>query len=232
MRLIGIVLMIASLTACQEAAPEGQALANVAGREVTLRELKQALDQPLGAEDARRAALDALVVRTALAVEAEQRGLSRDAEFHFALRDARDRLLVNALRRQLRARMEPVSEGEIARELSRFPWRYSRRFAITLSDGQESASLFTLDSASLAQKPDPALESAQVGEQVAYGGSQWTVLSRTISDVPQAQLQRQAREALIERKENGQLAKIAESYRQRGLIRYQSGWGAAGSLAK
>jgi hypothetical protein len=226
---IGTVLMIASLASCQDAAPEGQALANVAGREVTLRELKQSLDQPLGAEDARHAALDALVARTALAMEAEQRGLAQDAEFHFALRDARDRLLVDALQRQVRARMDPVSADEIKRELSHYPWRYSQRFVIDLANGEQSGSSFTLDSASLLQKPDSRLATARVGERVQYGGTQWTIVSRTPSDASQAQWQEQAREVLIERKANAQLAKIIESYRQRGLIRYQPGWGAAGT---
>lgn len=232
MRRIGTVLLIASLAACQDAAPEGQALANVAGREVTLRELKQSLDQPLGAEDARHAALDALVARTALAIEAEQRGLAQDAEFHFALRDARDRLLVDALQRQVRARLAPVSADEITRELSRYPWRYSQRFVIVLANDEQSGSSFTLDTASLLQKPDAELATARVGDKIQYSATRWTVVSRTLSDAPQAQWQEQAREVLLDRKANAQLAKILESYRQRGLIRYQPGWGAAGTGPK
>lgn len=232
MRRIGTVLMIAFLAACQEAPPQGQALANVAGREVTLRELKQSLDQPLGTEDARHAALDALVARTALAMEAEQRGLAQDAELHFALRDARDRLLVDALQQQIRAGLAPISADEINRELSRYPWRYSQRFVVVLKNGEQLGSSLTLDSASLLQKPDLALATAPVGETVQYGGMQWTIVSRTPSDAPQTQWREQAREVLIQRKADAQLAKIIESYRQRGLIRYQAGWGAAGTSPK
>jgi hypothetical protein len=232
MRQIGTVLMIASLAACQDAPPQGQALANVAGREITLRELKQSLDQPLGAEEARHAALDALVARTALAMEAERRGLDQNAEFHFALRDARDRLLVDALQQQIRAQLGTVSADEITRELSLYPWRYSQRFVLVLVNDRQNGSSFTLDSASLLQKPDPALVTDRIGEKVDYGGTQWTIVSRTPSDSPQAQWQAQARETLLQRKANAQLAKIIESYRQRGLIRYQAGWGAAGSSPK
>lgn len=228
MKRIGTVLMIALLAACQDAAPEGQALANVAGREVTLRELKQSLDQPLGNRDARHAALDALVARTALAIEAERRGLAQDAEFHFALRDARDRLLVEALRRQVRARIAPVGADEIARELSLNPWRYSQRFVIVVANNEHNGSSFILDSASLPKQPDPELANARIGEKVDYGGTQWTIVSRMPAEAGQTQWQEQAREVLMERKADAQLAKIIENYRQRGLIRYQSGWGASG----
>lgn len=232
MKRIGAVLMIGWLAACQDAPPEGQALANVAGREVTLRELKQSLDQPLAAEEARHAALDVLVARTALVKEAEERGLAQDAEFHFALRDARDRLLVDALRRQVRARLDPVTEDEITRELARYPWRYRQRFVVTLSNDQPGGSSFTLDSASLMQEPDAALATARVGEPVAYGGVQWTVVSHVPTAAPSAQLQQQARQVLADRKADAQLAQIVESYRQRGLIRYQPGWGAAATGSK
>jgi hypothetical protein len=211
---------------CEARPPEGQVIASVDGTEITLRELAQMTgDTQLGANE-RQQALDAIVARKIFTMEAEKHGLQRTGEFHFALRTARETLLMEALRRDVRAELEEPDAASIDEELANRSWRYTDRFVLTLAYPGQSEPAFAIDSADLADAPSEAVLSAEPGERLIYGGKPWRVLSRDRIGADSATLRAEAAEALKTQATDSELDAMVEDYRQSGQVRFQSGWGA------
>jgi len=214
-------------SACEAPAPEGQVIANVDGTEITRRELATMLGDNEVDEKRRDEALDAIVARRVFAMEAEKRGLQRTGDFHFALRDARETLLMEALRRDIRGGLEEPVEVAIDREIASYPWRYAARFLLTLAYPGQDEPAFAIDSATLAAAPSASLASAQPGDSLDYGGRRWRVLSREEIRSDPSALRREAAERLKTSATEDELAAMIEAYRQSGQIRFQPGWGAS-----
>lgn len=211
---------------CEAPPPEGQVVASIDGTEITRREVAQAVgDREIG-EGERQQALEALVARKIFAMEAERRALERTGDFHFALRDARETLLMEALRRDVRGQLENPDAAAIDAELASHPWRYEDRFVVTLAYLGQSEPAFAIDSANLATAPPEALERAEPGEVLEYGGNSWRVLSRDSVPSDPAGLRREAANTVKSRATERRMQDIFETYRQRGQIRFQPGWGA------
>ena len=212
-------------TGCEAPAPEGQVVANIDGTEITLRELAQTVGDAEISQQERQQALEALVARKIFAMEAERRALERTGDFHFALRDARETLLMEALRRDVRGQLENPDAAAIDAELASHPWRYKDRFVVTLAYPGQSQPAFAIDSANLAAAPPEALKKAEPGEILDYGGDRWQVLSRNPVPSDAAGLRREAANAVKSRATEREMRDLVETYRRRGQIRFQSGWG-------
>ena len=229
-RALGAMVACASLilaSACEAPAPKGQVIANVDGTEITRRELATMLGDNEADAKRREEALDAIVARRVFAMEAEKRGLQRTGDFHFALRNARETLLMEALRRDISSGMEEPDEVAIDREIASHPWRYAARFVLTLAYPGQDEPAFAIDSATLAAAPGASLASAQPGDSLDYGGRRWRVLSREETRSDPSALRREAAERLKTSATEDELAAMIEAYRQGGQIRFQPGWGAS-----
>lgn len=222
------LVMLAALTGgCGDRVPEGQVLVVLGETEVTMRELQEALKG--GALDAasQDAALEALVTRKILSEEAERRGLESSGEFHFALREARQALLVRALRSDIDQSISLDLDAAVEREVSAYPWRYANRFVATLQRENSADDLVVVDSANFDRLPPATLLRAGRGDVIALDGVRWTVVARRIVNVSPAEQRAQAVQLLRQRAIDAEIEEMLENYRQRGLIRYQKGWGAA-----
>ena len=169
-RLALACLSLAFAASCEPAAPEGQVVASVDGTEITLREISEVMGATQSGEHARQQALDAVVARKLLAMEAEKRALQRTGDFHFALRHARETLLLEALRHDVRAEMQRPNAASIYDEIASHPWRYADRFALTLAYPGQSEPAFTIDSAEFVAPPPDELLTAEFGQNLNYGG--------------------------------------------------------------
>lgn len=229
-RALGAIVACASLTlaaACEAPAPEGQVIANVDGTEITRRELATMLGDSEADASRRDEALDALVARRIFAMEAEKRGLQRTADFHFALRAARETLLMEALRRDIMGELRDPDAAAIEREIASHPWRYTDRFILTLAYPGENQPAFAIDSADLAAAPEASLANAGAGDSLQYGGRRLQALTREDVRSDPATLRREAVQRLKTRATEDELAAMIEAYRQGGQIRFQPGWGAS-----
>lgn len=211
------------LMACNSSEPSGQVLAVVDGTEVTYREVQQEARSGASAGDAAGSALHRTVARKVLAQEARKRGLERDAEFHFELRRARDRLLAEALERQLRREVQLPDREETLKFVEANPWRYRQRFALELAPVGSDNRLNTtvLDSASFSQRPPEALMRAHPRDTLELGGGHWRVVERRkLAGSREADFAR-ARQDLVDAQVQQRLRDIVAYYRQAGKIRYQ-----------
>lgn len=210
------------LMACNSSEPSGQVLAVVDGTEVTYREVQQEARSGESAGDAAGSALHRTVARKVLAQEARKRGLERDAEFHFELRRARDRLLAEALERQFRREVQLPDREETLKFVEANPWRYRQRFALELapvgSDNRLNATV--LDSASFSRRPPQALMRARPRDTLEFGGHWRVVERRELAGSMEADFAR-ARQDLVEAQVQQRLRDIVAYYRQAGKIRYQ-----------
>ena len=224
----GGLIAVALLAGCDRPLPAGQVIADVGGTDVTRRELSEQR-QALGADADDKAALDQLVARKILAEEAEGRGLERDGDYHFALRAAREQLLVDALRRDIVRALPPVGAEEVAAQLSRQPWRYGARFRLDIqplgATGGQGA--VAIDSAALPEGPSTTISAARPGQVIDLEGRKWVVLDRVATGGDREALEQAARVDLLAARTDEELRQIVVNYRQSGKIRYQMGFGPA-----
>ena len=225
---IGALIATALTAGCERPLPTGQVIADVGGTDVTQRELTEQR-QSLGADVDDRAALDLLLARKILADEAVMRGLEREGNYHFALRAAREQLLVDALRRDIVRALPPVGAGEIAEQLSRQPWRYAERFQLDLRPAGKAGGegRVMVDSAAFPDRPPAVLLAARRGQVVDFDGRKWVVLDRIATAGAPDALAQMARADILGAKTEEKLRQIVVNYRQSGKIRYQMGFGPA-----
>ncbi len=227
------ILAVAALSvmtaACEAPPPSGQVVANVDRTPVTMRELaqqRQAQPTAIGAE----AALDQIVVRKILADEARSRGLEQDGEYHFALRAMQERLLVDALQRDLARTLPAVTDQQIMARMMQQSWRYARRFRLDLvpAGTPGDAARASLDSASFTGRPPADILTATIGSGITLGDQDWRVVRRTPIVAEREALIRQTRDQLRQERSTDVMRQMVANYRQTGKIRYQQGFGPSG----
>ena len=218
---------MALLSSCERPAPVGQVVASIDGADITMREIGHELGDTQSDAQRRPQTLEQVVTRKILAQEAEKRALQRTGEYHFALRAAREALLVDALRRDVRAGLAKPDAQAIDKEMAQHPWLYGDRFALVLAYPGLSEAALIIDSAELATAPPRALHAAAPGDLIKWDGRDWQVLSRHHQTEAPERLRQHAADVLATRATEETLSDIVEKYRQGGHIRYQSGWGAA-----
>lgn len=221
-----------ALSGCNADAPSGQVIARIDDTEVTLREFEQELDSreltagrlPTEQKDA---ALAALVDRKILVGEAIERSLDREAKFHFELRHARETLLLEALERDLRSKLSPLTDAEVAAYIARQPWRFENRFSLELStkDVNGRATSARLDSFAYTAPPSSTVQRAGSGELLELDGQTWKVDARDDTTLPVTEQLRLARMEMENIKVEDELRRMVADHRQTGRIVYQSGYG-------
>ncbi len=219
-----------ALAACGDAAPSGQVVANVAGTDVTEREL-QGVRPRSGTDVPQGAALETLVWQKVLAAEARSRSLDNDADYHFALRAATDRLLIEALARDIRGALAVPNAAQIERFMQANPQSFGKRALLRVrrSADAEAGQPLTIDTANLSDAEYARMTAIAPGDSAMLAGERWTLISRESRPWPRAAQIEAARESLIERRVAAELEKIVRRYRHGGLIRYQEGQGPARS---
>jgi hypothetical protein len=222
-----MVLFLSWLAGCSERVPEGQVLVVLDDTEVTMRELQETMKGPGGLTTSQNAALEGLVTRKILSHEAERRGLQGSGDFHFAMRAARETLLVRALRSDIDRNLASAFDDAVEGELLARPWLYAKRFVVTLRRYGKTDDLVVIDSASFSATPPAPLLAARQADVIVLEGGRWTVLSRRAAAAPITEQRAQARQMLRQRAVDSELEEMLENYRQSGRIRYQKGWGAA-----
>lgn len=223
-----------ALSGCNADAPSGQVIARIDDTEVTLREFEQELDSreltagrlPTEQKDA---ALAALVDRKILVGEAMKRSLEREAKFHFELRQARETLLLEALERDLRSQLTPLTDAEVVAYIARQPWRFENRFSLELStmDVNGRAASARLDSFAYTAPPSSIIQRAALGELLEIDGQTWKVDARDDTTTPVAEQMRIARIEMDNIRIDQELRRMVADHRQTGRIVYQSGYGPA-----
>ncbi len=229
-RLAATVVMISALSwlaGCSERVPEGQVLVVLDDTEVTMRELQEAMKGQGGLATSQNTALEGLVARKILSHEAERRGLQSSGDFHFAMRAAREALLVRALRSDVDHKLAASFDDAVEGDLLARPWLYGERFVVTLQREGTPDELVVIDSASFSTEPPEPLLGARQGDVIVFEGDRWSVFGRRAAAAPVTEQRVQARQLLRQRAVDSELEGILENYRQSGGIRYQKGWGAA-----
>jgi peptidyl-prolyl cis-trans isomerase C len=105
------------------AAPTGQVVAKVAGREITLRELQAELNgvnvtNPKQAKAVQQRALQLIVLRTLLADEARKQGLDKTPDFALQQQRAIDGLLAQSLEQKIAKAVPAPAPEEVQRFIS------------------------------------------------------------------------------------------------------------------
>ena len=220
--------LLALVASCGPPEVDGQVLANVDGEMITQAELSHEFDlgNRADAAEGRAAANDALeqlVDRKLLAQLALERGLDRDADFHFAERRAREELLVDALRRDLAEKFDSVSEAEVEKFMANNGHLLGQRRLLTLRSPDDNRTL-VVDTARLERRPD-WLETVAPGRDLMLEGRKWTVLAVDRINSSRQTQRNFARQLLVKEKVEAELERSLREMRQDGPIRYQQGWG-------
>lgn len=226
--LVGAVFISAS---CSDNGPIGQALATIDGQEVTQRELQEvtaAMQRQNGTGQVNEAAaFEALIDRKILAAEALKRGLDQEGAFHFALRQERERLLVEALRRDLTSKSPAIDAASIDAFIKAQPWRFDKRFLLSLTrtntDGERLE--LVLDSWNYFSKPPEDVISASEGDLLEIAGKEWTSTGRSEQPIVNNRAVNLAKAELRKKMHSDHLRQIISNHRQSGQIRYQEGYG-------
>lgn len=223
-----------ALCGCSADAPVGQVIARIDDTEITQREFEQELtSRELTAgrlsTEQRNAALAALVDRKILVGEAIERSLEREAKYHFELRRAREILLLEALDRDLRSKLTPPTDAEVAAYIARQPWRFGNGFSLELSTQDTSGRTVSarLDSFVSTAAPSSTVQHSRPGEQIVLDGQTWRVDARDDTKLPMAEQMRLARIEMDNTKVEDQLRRMVADHRQTGRIVYQGGYGPA-----
>lgn len=219
--------LLASLQGCHERVPEGQVLVVLGETDVTMRELQQVAAGRAVTPASQAALLETLVSRKILAMEAERRGLEASGDFHFALRQAREELLVDALRQDLSGEITADLDAAVEAEIADRPWRYRERFQAALARQDKSSEVIIVDSLGFDEQPPRSLLDARVGDTLIIEGISWRLLNvRGMSSSSEEQ-RRLALQLVRQNEVEARIEDLIADYRQRGRIRYQKGWGAA-----
>lgn len=122
--------------------PEGQVVATVDGKEITIHDLRAEIDQlPNGGGDAPRklvesVALANIVDRRMLAAEATKRALDKTPEFLIAKARAEELLLVQILQADIQKQVKPTSRETAQKFVAENPVMYGDRKIFTLDQIQ------------------------------------------------------------------------------------------------
>ncbi len=174
-----------------------------------------------------------LVARKVLASVAQERRLEEDVRYHFALRRAREGLLVDALRRDIEKELQAFSSAEVRNHILRHPWKYSGRRLVYLSLGSSAPTTeLLLDSAMFDQQPPfPVMETKQ-GDVMLWEGRVWRVERIQKAPLEGADArdwaERQLRNLSVEKT----LERIVNRALQDGRLQYAPGYGPSASASE
>lgn len=153
--LAAAVLMCLGMTGCHKllghgAAPTGQVVATVDGKEITLRELQAEMDgatftDPKQQKAAQERALELIVARTLMANAARAQGIDKTPDFAMAENRMVDNLLANALEEKVVKSVPPPSPEEVSRYIADHPASFSNR------------SIYDIDELRFPRPSDPAI---------------------------------------------------------------------------
>ena len=231
-RPLALWLALCATGGCADGPPEGQVLARAGDEDVTRAEIAREAATPRGAdEDAARAALnatlEAVVDRKLLARRAREQGLHRDPDLHFALRAARERLLVDALRNKVARTLGDPGDAAIAAFVDANPAAFDGRALLTLRD-PDGGTVTDFDTVVLAGSADGAVPVREPGATLRLSGVEWLVVARTPVDMSRQDQVNLARSLLKNRMIEREIDRIVAEERDATVIRYQPGWGPGG----
>lgn len=230
----GLAMLCLFLAAsCSDPAPTGQVLARVDGEEITFRELQQDMEVVhvgSGSNQPDQSAIfGGLVDRKILVDEALGRGLEQDEAFHFALRLEREKLLVDALRRDIKSKLAPTNSAKLSALIASQPWRYRDRFVLSLAqpDSVGDTVTSTADSWNFKTRPPVAITNAAAGDIVEIEGQNWRVLARTSYPLLGEAAAISAKTELESTEIVKQIRLIVANKRQSGQIQFNDNFGPA-----
>lgn len=222
------LILCLPIVSCEDAPPSGQVIAKVNGEDVTVPEFEFEVgrrpgDPPTLQDNAQ---LENMVRRAALAQIARDRGLEQDPEYHFALRRARDELLVDALYRRLQDQIAEPSETEIAAFVKAHPWQFTNRRVLELSRGDKAVERrLTIDTAEFSSRPPFPVMEIDAGQDLFWRGDVYRVsqiLALPIeTEAARQWATRQLRAAKVEEK----VAGLYNDLLERGRLQYAPGYG-------
>jgi EpsD family peptidyl-prolyl cis-trans isomerase len=146
-------VMCLGMTGCHKllghAAPTGQVVATVNGKEITLRELQAELGgatftDPKQQKAVQERALEMIVARTLMANAARAQGIDKTPDFAMAEDRAVDNMLANALEAKVVKSVPAPTPDEVTRYITDHPASFSNR------------SIYELDEIRFARPNDPA----------------------------------------------------------------------------
>jgi EpsD family peptidyl-prolyl cis-trans isomerase len=134
----------------QAAAPSGQVVATVEGKEITLTQLNAELagvnaPNPQARKAAEQGALRLIILRTALARAAHDQGLDKTPEFAIQKQRVDDNLLAQTLENKIAASAQTPTRQEVDRYMADHPELFSQR------------KIFVVDQIRMARPSDPKL---------------------------------------------------------------------------
>lgn len=123
--------------------PEGQVVAEVAGEEITTRELNMelrgaAISDPEILKAAQRAALAAIINRKLLAKAARDQGLDKSADYQLSKRRSDELLLAQEMQSQAAKKIARPTREEAARYMAAHPNNFAQRKIYTVDQIQFS----------------------------------------------------------------------------------------------
>lgn len=215
------------LSNCQENVPSGQVIAELPNAQITIEELRYVLrhNQNLDHQNA----LDQLIDRKILMSAAVDQNLHLEEDFHFAVRKAREDLLIQELTKRTLEKVPARLEEAVWIEINREPWRYKDRVRLYLTRNDENGarSVFWIDTAEYDEELPKEIMEAAPGDVVSMKGQDWNVhLRETLVANPKkmfdANVSKYESEYVSENL-RGLIAKVRDS----GQIIYQDGYGPA-----
>ena len=216
-------LALLLLAGCSPAAPDGQVLAQVAGTEITRRDLSA---EPASANASTQTLLEGVINRKLLVQAAQSQNLDADPEYLAAYRRSREELLVAALRRKIIRSIRKPNAGELARLVAKRPWAFDKRELIRLSPVAGQASGLADKTIDTGQ-----LESAFVdlvandGEPVIIDGAAYKVVNREATPLAPSAHEGMARAIWLEDQVNAEMMRLLDEGRAKNGIKYSQGMG-------
>lgn len=225
----GLALMFClAIASCGDAPPSGQIMARVSGEDVSVSEFEFEVGRrpgdPPSLQD--NAHLETMLRRAALAQIARDRGLEQDPKYHFALRRARDELLVDALYRRLQEQTAEPGRREIAGFMEAYPWQFNARRVLELSRNHKATeSTLTIDTAEFSSRPPFPIMEIAAGQDMLWRGEVYRV-SRIVELPIEAEAARQwaARQLSAARVED-KAARLYNDLLESGRLQYAPGYG-------
>lgn len=217
-----------ALASCSPSAPTGQALAVIGNDKITLRsvqfEMQGGQIDPFGTveRNVMNQGLERAVKRRILASEARDMGLEKDAQFHFAMRQTKELLLVAALERKLAKTVARPTAAAVDDFIAKQPLRFGQRYRLLLRRGNED---LEFDSFQLTPTTADIFTRAKTGGRIFMNGAVWDVINRVEDPISKADAERLAKAEIIAASVQGKLADIVAQNTAAGMVRYQAGWG-------
>ncbi len=216
-------LLLPVLAGCSPAVPDGQVLAQVAGTEITRRDLAA---EPRPAAINTQTLLERVIDRKLLVQEAYAQNVDADPEYLAAFRRSREELLVAALRRKIIRTLRKPNEAELDKLASDRPWAFGARELISLTPvANQTTGLADkiIDTAQL--DAELAQLVASDNEPIIIDGAAYRVVARNAAPLAPAAHQSQAKAIWLEEQINAEIGRLLNESRSSGDVKYSQGMG-------